>query len=426
MKQRYENISHDLAWRAADACFDRKWNRRDVLAFAEKNSGVSRRELYAEQLTNSVNKRLEATDAVAYYVEEMIETILSGEEVEDMEEVTVRERPDGMTGKIRSIANLCLSHQLLGHVAALALMPLFRARILPTQHASIPRRGQTRLKWQVQRFLLQKRLGIRCYVKTDVRGAYGNTMYADIIAAIEREIPSATWIIKLLRYLERYAPDGHLIIGGYLDAWLFNFAMSYALRATLAAGRWRRGVHHRYVECIVSYMDDFVLLARSKTGLRAALRFLGEWLWNRYRLAIKQTSCIQRLCSVTEERDRRHRARPSQRGCPSIDMGGYLIHRTYITMRPRVCKRVIRDYVRARRDAARTGTVRTKRANSVRSRYGSIKQTDAAYFRRKYEVNRIMLTVRAVSSNASALQSRRRKEWLVQYVLRRNEGICCA
>ena len=251
-------------------------------------------------------------------------------------------------------------------------------------------------------------------------------MYADIIAAIEREIPSATWIIKLLRYLERYAPDGHLIIGGYLDAWLFNFAMSYALRATLAAGRWRRGVHHRYVECIVSYMDDFVLLARSKTGLRAALRFLGEWLWNRYRLAIKQTSCIQRLCSVTEERDRRHRARPSQRGCPSIDMGGYLIHRTYITMRPRVCKRVIRDYVRARRDAARTGTVRTKRANSVRSRYGSIKQTDAAYFRRKYEVNRIMLTVRAVSSNASALQSRRRKEWLVQYVLRRNEGICCA
>ena len=416
MKQRYEDFSHDLAWKAADACFDRKWNRRDVLVFVEKESGVSRRELYAEQLTNSVNKRLEATDAVAYYVEEMIEAILSGEEVEDMEKVTVRDRPDGMTGKIRSIANLCLPHQLLGHVAALALMPLFRARILPTQHASIPRRGQTRLKQQVQHLLLQKRLGIRCYVKTDVRGAYGNTMYADIIATIEREIPSATWIIKLLRYLERYAPDGHLIIGGYLDAWLFNFAMSYALRATLAAGRWRRGVYHRYVERVVSYMDDFVLLARTKTGLRAALRFLGEWLWSRYRLDIKQTSSILRLCSIEEERGRRHCTKPSQRGCPSIDMGGYMIHRTYVTMRPRVCKRVIRDFTRAQHEIAQDDTIRTRRANSVRSRYGSVKQTDAAYFRRKYGVNVVMLIARAVSSNANALLSRRRKEWLNYYV----------
>lgn len=41
------------------------------------------------------------------------------------------------------------------------------------------------------------------------------------------------------------APGGHLIIGGYLDAWLFNFVMSYAIRYLYTLGSTRRGKRYR-------------------------------------------------------------------------------------------------------------------------------------------------------------------------------------
>jgi hypothetical protein len=43
-------------------------------------------------------------------------------------------------------------------------------------------------------------------------------MYADVIAVLKKEIPSARQLIAVMEYLGTIAPDGHLIIGGYLDA----------------------------------------------------------------------------------------------------------------------------------------------------------------------------------------------------------------
>lgn len=59
------------------------------------------------------------------------------------------------------------------------------------------------------------------------------------------EIPKARYAIGLLKYLKSVAPGGHLIIGGYLDAWLFNFAMSYAIRYLYTLGSTRRGKRYR-------------------------------------------------------------------------------------------------------------------------------------------------------------------------------------
>lgn len=112
-------------------------------------------------------------------------------------------------------------------------MPLFHAKILPCQYASIPNRGQTGLKKHVVKILRKKSSNIRYAKKTDVTHAYETTMYSVIIEVIKKEIPSATWIITLLKALARMSPEGCLIIGGYLDAWLFNYLMSYVLRYAL-------------------------------------------------------------------------------------------------------------------------------------------------------------------------------------------------
>lgn len=54
-----------------------------------------------------------------------------------------------VVGKIRDIALLCIMHQLIGHITKLMMKPLIQARLLPTQHASIPGHGQTMLKDQM-------------------------------------------------------------------------------------------------------------------------------------------------------------------------------------------------------------------------------------------------------------------------------------
>lgn len=410
MKQRYNDYSHELAVRAAIACFERKWTRRDVLTFIEEYAGIDRSEIYAAKLTDDVNVQNEACEAIACLIDDMMETILSGHEPEEVEPVAIRRRPDGMTQKIRDIACLCLPHQLLEHVAKLGLEPLMQARILPTQHASIPGHGQTMLKKQTSRALRQHRRNIVCFAKTDNVNAYGSVMYSDILRIIEREIPSAKWILALLRYLGSIAPGGHLIIGGYLDAWLYNLVMSYALRHVLSLRSVRRGKQYPLVSLIPNYMDDCCLAARSTTAAKRAIKALSVWLVDNLGLHTKQTTGIIKLCSEQEERSRRRESLPSKRACPGIDMGGYVMHRTYTTIRPRVFKRVARCFLRAWKELQETGTIRIARSRAVLSRYGFIDNTDSRYLREKYHVEAVFLTARRVCAwhNRQDMKMKRR------------------
>jgi hypothetical protein len=130
LKQRYNDLTHELCVQAVFECFDGKWKRRDVIGFVNHYAGISSNELARASIENNINVKLEATDCIAYYLEEVVEELLNGESL-DMEEVTITPRKDGMNGKIRNICNLCILHQLLGHLVKLGLEPLFKARILP-------------------------------------------------------------------------------------------------------------------------------------------------------------------------------------------------------------------------------------------------------------------------------------------------------
>lgn len=418
MKQLYNDYTHELAYQAVANCFDRKWNRRDILTFIEEYAGISRYEIYKDMLNNSVWTKLEAIDAIAYFVDEMISGILEDREPEDVFPVTITERPDGMTNKIREIANLSIPHQLLGHVVKLGIEPLLKARLLPQQHASIPGRGQTKLKGQIGAYLRMRFLNIQYAVKTDIVHAYSTLMYADVINFFEKEIPSANWILKTMHYLESIAPDGHLIIGGYLDAWLFNYIMSYAIKAVFMQGSYRRNNFYPYISRIATYMDDFCFMARTRTGIRRAVQALNIWLYRNLHMKIKQTSNIIDFYSIFEERKAKYMSFPSQRGCPGIDMGGYKIHRTYMTMRPRVVKRVIRAFSRAWKEMQATGTIQKQRVQSLISRYSHIKQTTSKYFKDKYHIDEIMKMAKRICAFWNRRRAIKKKEWLKHAVAR--------
>lgn len=328
-----------------------------------------------------------------------------------------------MTGKIRDIALLSIMHQLIGHAAKLMLDPLFKAKILPTQHASLPGHGQTRLKNQTHKYFLKESLGVQYVMKTDVVHAYESTAYEVVLRFIKRDLPKAHDLHAILEYLGRIAPGGHLIIGGYLDAWLFNYLMSYATRFVYEQASVRRGKKIRHIVRCVTFMDDFAYLSKSIKGLKRSTRNLDKWMQRELNLRLKWTSGIIKLLPIEEEN--RRRAIPhgkAGRGCLVLDMAGFRICRTHIMIRPKVFLRARRQFMRAWDELQRTGTVRHVRAEKLISHNGRVAQSDSIYMIKKYHITELMEIAKCVSSFHQREDMRKRREELYDLQRRRSKG----
>lgn len=389
MKQRYNDLSHDLCVRAVLEAFDDKWLRRDVVQLANKYSGVSFAQLKQGKQNADMRPILEAAEGIALELEERILELLDGdEEALDLEPVKISIRPDGMTGKLREIADLSPMHQLVGHLVKLGIDPLLDARLEYGQCASIPGRGQTGLKRRVERWLRKKSLGIRHAKKTDIKKAYPSLLYDVAIGILRKEVPMAKWILKTMEALARNAPGGHLIIGGYLDAWLFNFVMSYAVRYILSLCKERRGHKVPLVVRVVTHMDDFGLLGRREADIKSATRKLARWMEKELHLTLKPGKETKFL-SVEEEHRRRKESSPARRGCPCLDMGGFRMRRTYTTVRKCIYLRARRTYLRAGKEARRRGLMDIRRAYRIGAYYGYYKNTASRRAREKLNVDEL-------------------------------------
>ena len=398
--KRYRKLTKQLCEEAVEECFKGKWRRNDVLTFIEKYAGINRNDIKIDDLSGSKKYKNEAVESISLMLLGAVEDLIEyGIEPEDMVPVVIRKRPDGMTGKIRDIALLCIMHQLLGHVEKLMLEPLINARLLPTQHASIPHRGQTMLKDQARRYFLKESLGINYFRKTDVVHAYQTLMYSVCVDLVKKEIPKARYAIGLLEYLGTVAPDVHLIIGGYIDAWLFNYAMSYAIRYVYSLGSTRRGKKIPYVISCVTFMDDFSLASGSIKGQQRAVKALDKWFRKEQKIELKETSGIVKLLSIEEEKRRRNLPKKAQRGVPMLDMAGYRISRTHVTIRRRVFKRARRQLLRGYKELKRDGTLRRERAQKIISYNSYITQSDSFRLVEKYHVAELMEMAHRVKSN---------------------------
>ena len=422
MKQHYLSLSDDpyIFERAVLNCFDGKYRRNDVLSFIEKYSGIPRHEVLLDELVqlelkpgeSHYPKKLEIARDVGVALEEIVQEILNGFEPEDMKPVCVRKKKDGVNGKMRDIALLCITHQLVEHLTFNLLEPLLKAKIKSTQHASIPGHGQTALKRQVFGFLQNKSLNIAYARKTDIQGAYKNTLYSRVIIHVKRDIPSAKDIIVLLEWLRRHAPGGHLIIGGYLDAWLFNYMMSNFVEKGYTYGGYRRSKCNRYAKKIVTFMDDGLILASSRKGLKIVCDSLSHFARDALGLTMRFTSGILEILSKDEERSRKLNPYRASKGCTAIDMGGFRIFRTHLSIRKSVFIRVRRTFTRAYKEYLNNGTIRIQRARRLLSHYGFIVQTDSKNLMDKYHVNTLVELAKRVVSFDSRKRRRKRLEEL--------------
>lgn len=355
--KRFLQLTHAMCEQAVLEAFDKKWFRRDYLATVEKYGGVSRAELSRAARLNDWNPRLEAVNSIALEMEQRVEDLVEGETDDlDLEPVSVFYRIDGISMKRRELSNCHPMHQAFGHLAVIGLRPLLRAKLLPYQFASIPGKGQIALKRQVERWLRRKSLGIQHAVKLDVQGAYAHTKQAVVMDILRREIPGATWLLAVINCLLAMAPGEGLLIGGYLEAWLFNLVASYMLVKVLSYAKTRRGASTPFVTRSGSYMDDLVLLGRRWADIQSAARKLTKWALAEFGLTIKTEWVRVDFLSAAEEHQRRHMT-GAAKGCPGLDMAGYVMHRTYTTIRPGIFLRARRQYIRAKADVSRNGYV---------------------------------------------------------------------
>lgn len=418
MPKLWREFNHDLAYVAAEKCFRDKWRRGDIRTFIEEWTGHSRYELMMDEAEHGHTRfaiKHVILEEVALVVEDMVDGIRRGEDPE-LDPVTVKARRDKGTGKIRDIATLCYRHQLLGHTVKAGIEKLLQARILPTQHASIPEKGQTGLARQVKR-MLNRKLGIKYFQKMDGVHAYASVQYEKVGELIRKEIPRAKWIHQCMRALGDAAPGGHLIIGGYIDAWLFNYAMSYALRYVLSLKKSRRGNEYPLIIRAVTFMDDIILMARSESGLKQAVKKLSEWLADQYHMGSRTTTSIIRIGTVEEEKERKGQT-GARRGVAAIDAGGYRISRTHITIRKRNAPKIMRCFGRAWAEYQETGTIKRQRACQIISRNGMVRNADGRNFTEKYHVTEIMRVARRVQAYWSRVEARRRKERIIHAVER--------
>jgi hypothetical protein len=111
----------------------------------------------------------------------------------------------------------------------------------------------------------------------------------------------------------------------------------------------------------------------------------------------------------------------AQRGCECIDMGGYRIYSTHVTIRKKLFLRIRRAFLRAWREIQNTNVMPHKRAATLISYFGFIKQTKSQHFIEKYHVNELLHIAKKVSSSHSKKYAKERKERLYDIVKRSNE-----
>lgn len=180
--------------------------------------------------------------------------------------------------------------------------------------------------------------------------------YNEQTRILQKEIPGARWLLAVIKCLLAMAPGEGLLIGGYLEAWLFNLVASYILVKIMGYAKIRRGASVPLVVRCGSYMDDLVLLGRRWADIQSAARKITKWALLELGLTIKPDWVRVDFLSATEEHERRHLT-GAAKGCPGLDMGGYIMHRTYTTIRPRIFLRARRQYIRAKEDVDRQGHI---------------------------------------------------------------------
>lgn len=224
-------------------------------------------------------------------------------------------RVEPISGKIRIIGRESIRHQIYDYVCGTALMPLFRAKVGSWQTASIPGRGIADARRAIKRWVREP--SSKAFVKLDVRKCYPSISREVLKRLLSRDVGDRRLLDLTFHLIDQYAGDDGLNIGSYLSQWLANYYLSYAyhycerhLSKERVNRRTGETTTRRLVTHMLFYMDDILLVGRSKRDLTIAVKRIRAYLHDTLRLEIHPTWNVKHV------------------GVEPIDMVGFTFYRT--------------------------------------------------------------------------------------------------
>lgn len=365
--------------KAVFECFRNKRSRNDFQRLLCRTGTITKKELTEDRL----NKNLERTMAAESAVARILTRRIINREL-NLKPIRQFQRVDGLTHKLRNICQESPEQQVFEYIAVYALMPLFRAKLLPVQYGSIPKKGGVAGKRKIERLLRKKFRWKVSVIKGDVQKAYPSVTVGLTMNMLRRDVGKNKVLLWFLGALMSNYPGNHLCIGGYLPAWLFNYVMSYVLRFLYEQAQIRREKRHRLVYAIVCYADDFSIYG-DLSKLKKAMKKATVWAQDKLGLTIKKVWQFYHIASLEEEeKNLIERKNGSKKRTPGVDMMGYVVRRRYTIIRGRVFRRIRRQVLRAWEDFKTKGFIPWWRACRIAAYKGWIKHSDSLKFRMKY------------------------------------------
>lgn len=365
--------------KAVFECFRNKRSRNDFQRLLCRTGTITKKELTEDRL----NKNLERTMAAESAVARILTRRIINREL-NLKPIRQFQRVDGLTHKLRNICQESPEQQIFEYIAVYALMPLFRAKLLPVQYGSIPKKGGVAGKRKIERLLRKKFRWKVSVIKGDVQKAYPSVTVGLTMNMLRRDVGKNKVLLWFLGALMSNYPGNHLCIGGYLPAWLFNYVMSYVLRFLYEQAQIRREKRHRLVYAIVCYADDFSIYG-DLSKLKKAMKKATVWAQDKLGLTIKKVWQFYHIASLEEEeKNLIERKNGSKKRTPGVDMMGYVVRRRYTIIRGRVFRRIRRQVLRAWEDFKTKGFIPWWRACRIAAYKGWIKHSDSLKFRMKY------------------------------------------
>ena len=179
------------------------------------HTGLIKKSEIAFERLDKHNDRPKTNAAIAAYNDYLTSCI--NERNLSLKPIRCFQRVDGLTQKLRDICQESPKQQVLEYIAVEALMPLFRAKLLPVQYGSIPGRGQVLGKRKIERIL---RIKLKCKItvaKGDVKKAYPSVTVECSMNLLHRDIRKNKPLLWFVGALMDNYPGDHLCIGSYLS-----------------------------------------------------------------------------------------------------------------------------------------------------------------------------------------------------------------
>ena len=351
-----------LISKAVYACLDKKYKRNDVTRYMSQVSGLKENQIRCIHYRHGKRALYWITEAI---IDILRKEIMTGSI--SFPSIWYRDKVDGSSGKIRRIGIQNIKQQLYDYIAVEGMKPLLK-RIGEYQYASIPKRGTTKGKQVISRWI--KNCNMRYFAKLDVKKCFESIDHDLLMTFLKKYIKNEK-LVWLIRTLINSFEKG-LSIGSYLSQYLCNLYMSVLYHYIMERlYKTRRGKRINLIRHCLIYMDDILLIGSRKRDMETAVKKIIQKA-DEMGLTIKDNWQVR---SIDEA---------------PIDMMGFKIYRTHTEIRGRIFLRVRRSFHRDRKEL----TLRI--AKKCLSYYRYLKHTNSRKIERKWKVKPILKKCKGV------------------------------